>query len=142
MTPAELSALHQAAFVHERGWSAAEFADLLQNRFVTLHHRPHGFALSRTLAGESELLTLAVDPAFQGRGLGRQLLRDWIASAAGNAETAFLEVASDNHAALSLYASEGFDRSGLRRGYYARSGAPFADAILMRRQLTHGQQPE
>lgn len=142
MTPAELSALHQAAFVHERGWSEAEFADLLQSPFVRLHHRPGGFALSRTVAGESELLTLAVDPARRRQGTGRRLVQDWLAAAAPQATVAFLEVASDNHAARALYLNAGFAVEGLRRAYYPRRDAPFADALLMRRALTSGQPPD
>ena len=143
MTPAEMSALHRTAFAPERGWSATEFAELLQNPMVQLHQRPQGFALSRTVAGESELLTLAVEPAHQRRGLGKQLVLGWLTGVSDRAEVAFLEVAADNHAALALYKATGFAQSGLRHGYYARKSGAFADAVLMRKDLmTRGQPVE
>lgn len=138
MTPDQLAEIHRAAFRIERPWSAVEFADLLESRFVELFQEPGGFALARTLAGESELLTLAVDPASQGRGIGRRLTERWLDGAGTHADTAFLEVASDNTAALGLYRSLGFAPSGLRKAYYARNAAPAADAIVMRRCLTFG----
>ena len=42
----------------------------------------------------------------------------------------FLEVRTDNEAAIALYRSVGFDQVGLRRRYYRASGA---DAYTMRR---------
>lgn len=138
MTPARMAQIHAAAFVHERGWTEAEFADLIQTRFVRVYTHDTGFALTRTLAGESELLTLAVDPTAQRRGTARALMRDWLEDIASEAQTAFLEVAADNDAALGLYDQFGFERSGLRRGYYARAEAPAVDALLMARALTQG----
>lgn len=134
--------LHRAAFTEERSWSASEFQDLLESPHVTAFNNSYGFALSRTVAGESELLTLAVAPSHQGQGIGRALTQDWLDSLAGVAEVAFLEVAADNIAALALYRSLQFAESGLRKAYYTRAGAASADAIVMRRRLTFGQSPE
>jgi ribosomal-protein-alanine N-acetyltransferase len=78
---------------------------------------------------EAEIHTLAVDPAYQRRGIGRALLQALLAHAAGT--TVFLEVRTDNEPAIRLYRSEGFDVIGTRRGYYRPSGA---DAFTMRRQ--------
>ena len=96
MTPAALAALHAAAFTQDRPWQEAEFASLLDSPFMQLFTRPGGFALTRTIAGESELLTLAVDPARQRQGLGRALLHDWLAALPADCDSAFLEVAADN----------------------------------------------
>lgn len=135
-----MAALHAAAFTAERPWSAQEFQELLASPFVAVIARAGGFALTRSLAGESELLTLAVDPAQQRRGIGRDLLRDWLAAAqCGGIEDAFLEVAADNAGAIALYQAAGFAETGRRRGYYARAGAASVDALLMGRALTRGQ---
>lgn len=143
MTPETLAQLHAAAFTLERPWSASEFAALLDSPHVRLFTRPHGFALTRSVAGESELLTLAVDPDRQRRGIGRDLVRSWLAATAdAGAEVAFLEVAADNLPALALYYALGFRESGLRKGYYTRTGAPAADAIVMQYRLTLGQTGE
>jgi [ribosomal protein S18]-alanine N-acetyltransferase len=79
---------------------------------------------------EAEIHTIGVDPAFQGRGIGRALLRGLLAAADARHATVFLEVRTDNEAARALYESEGFAVVGLRRRYYQPSGA---DAHTMRR---------
>lgn len=141
MTPARLAELHGLAFRQSRPWSAAEFADLLEGPHVALLAEDHGFALIRTLAGESELLTLAVDPARQRRGIARGLMDRWIAALPPGTERAFLEVAADNGPAIALYEGCQFARVGKRPGYYARQGAKPVDAWLMARDLTLGQSP-
>lgn len=79
---------------------------------------------------EAEVHTIGVDPAHQGRGIGRTLLRALLATADAADATVYLEVRTDNAAAKALYASEGFAVVGLRRRYYQPSGA---DAHTMRR---------
>ncbi|MEP3687110.1 MAG: GNAT family N-acetyltransferase [Sulfitobacter dubius] len=138
MTAAELAALHAAAFTQDRPWQEAEFASLLDSPFVQLFTRPGGFALTRTIAGESELLTLAVDPSCQRQGIGRTLLRDWLAALPADCASAFLEVAADNQPARALYTGENFAHIATRRAYYARIDAPAVDACILRRDLTHG----
>lgn len=90
-----------------------------------------GFVLARIAAGEAEILTLAVDPASRGRGLGRRLMEAVAASAlAGGATALFLEVAEDNDAARALYGRLGFDEVGRRPAYYARPDARVAALVL------------
>jgi ribosomal-protein-alanine N-acetyltransferase len=79
---------------------------------------------------EAEIHTIGVDPAYQRRGIGRELLRGLLAVADAAAATVFLEVRTDNEAAIALYVAEGFVTVGLRRRYYRPSGA---DAYTMRR---------
>lgn len=136
MTPDDLAALHAAAFDHPRSWQADEFRSLLAQPHTRLYHRPGCFALTRTLADESELLTLATAPPHRRRGLARGLLAQWLEETQGT--RAFLEVAADNSAARALYGGLGFAQVGLRRGYYTRDRAPAIDAIVMARDLTRG----
>jgi ribosomal-protein-alanine N-acetyltransferase len=94
-----------------------------------------GYAGLAVLAGppraEAEIHTIGVDLAFQGRGIGRALLRGLLAVADTLHAAVFLEVRTDNDAARALYESEGFAVVGLRRRYYQPSGA---DAHTMRRE--------
>ncbi|OBG22395.1 ribosomal protein S18-alanine N-acetyltransferase [Mycobacterium sp. 852002-51057_SCH5723018] len=85
--------------------------------------------LGRKPPFEYEVHTIGVDPAYQGRGIGRRLLDDLLAFADGGA--VYLEVRTDNEAAIALYRSSGFEQIGLRRRYYRVSGA---DAYTMRRE--------
>jgi len=76
---------------------------------------------------EYEIHTIGVDPAFQGRGIGRLLLDALLHYADG---AVYLEVRTDNTPAIALYRSAGFVEIGLRKRYYRVSGA---DAYTMRR---------
>lgn len=132
---AALAGLHAQAF--EASWSAAEFADLLgQAGVFALAADDQGFILMREVAGEAEVLTLAVAPAARRQGLGRALLAAALVECARRGvQSVFLEVAADNLAALDLYKAAGFARAGLRRGYYARSAGAAVDALILRCEL-------
>jgi ribosomal-protein-alanine N-acetyltransferase len=88
-----------------------------------------GFSLYRTVAGDSELLLLAVDASAQGKGIGRKLLDHFIEDAKQNgAERIHLEV-RDGNPATWLYESAGFTEANRRRNYYrGKDGAQF-DAL-------------
>lgn len=138
MTPAAMSALHAACFVTPRPWSSAEFSDLLSVPGVFVVGGAEGFALGRALAGEAELLTLAVHPSKRRQGRGRQLLSAFEAEAmAREAEAAFLEVAADNGAAIALYRRAGFVDAGRRPGYYRPPRGGAIDALVMRKAFQH-----
>jgi [ribosomal protein S18]-alanine N-acetyltransferase len=98
-----------------------------------------GFILVSSIAGEAEILTLAVRPADRRRGIAATLVE----AAAGVAlsrtgEVMWLEVAEDNPAAIALYGRAGFDLAGRRPRYYPRPNGGFVDALLMRRPLNSG----
>jgi ribosomal-protein-alanine N-acetyltransferase len=85
--------------------------------------------LGRKPPFEYEVHTIGVDPAYQGHGVGRRLLDELLYFADGG--VVYLEVRTDNEAALGLYRSTGFEEIGLRKRYYRVSGA---DAYTMRRE--------
>tara|TARA_R110000850_G_scaffold1550_1_gene8590 strand:- start:9446 stop:9847 length:402 start_codon:yes stop_codon:yes gene_type:complete len=133
-----MAQIHGAAFTRDRGWSVEEFTDFLSHPYVGVFAAEDGFALTRTLAGESELLTIAVAPDRQQRGIARDLLARWLHAVTPIAETAFLEVAADNSTAIALYERAGFSPTGMRKAYYHRTDGPPVDAVLMSRALTRG----
>ena len=86
------------------------------------------------LGGEvADIMTMAVAPAAQGRGIGRELLDELVARArADHAAYLMLEVRADNDAARRLYESSGFDTLTIRRRYYQPGDV---DAHVMRLTL-------
>ena len=95
-----------------------------------------GFALSRVIVDECELMLLAVKPEVQRGGIGRALLDAVIASARmTNAASVFLEV-RDANPAIMLYTSAGFVEVGRRRGYYRGALGEIFDALTFRLVLS------
>lgn len=77
---------------------------------------------------ETEVHTIGVDTAWQGKGIGKGLLRAMLRIADRHNAPVFLEVRTDNAAAIALYQAHGFEQLGLRKNYYQPSGA---DAYTM-----------
>jgi ribosomal-protein-alanine N-acetyltransferase len=123
-------------------WTAPQVAGLLPMPGIWLtlarvEGRVAGFALSRAVAGEAELLLLAVRSGAQRTGVGKMLIDQFLAEArALGAERVHLEVREGNRA-ISLYESCGFDLVGRRRNYYeGADGACFDALTLARSTLT------
>ena len=137
MTAAQLAALHVRCFGTPRPWTEAEFAGFLADPLVfLLVEGDAGLLLGRAVAGEAELLTIAVAPEARRRGLGRKLMARFLYQARlRGADHAFLEVAEDNAAALALYLAAGFTQAGRRRGYYHHPNGQAVDALVLRRVL-------
>lgn len=139
-----LARAHASAF--DAPWPPEAFSALMGTPGVfalaAVDQAPIGLILMRAIAGEAEVLTLAVEPAHRRRGMARALLRGGLAQAAAmGAQEAFLEVAADNPAALALYREEGFEQAGRRDGYYRRPDGRMVDALVLRRTLKTGSNP-
>nr|WP_042198915.1 ribosomal protein S18-alanine N-acetyltransferase [Kibdelosporangium sp. MJ126-NF4]CEL23617.1 Ribosomal-protein-S18p-alanine acetyltransferase [Kibdelosporangium sp. MJ126-NF4]CTQ93154.1 Ribosomal-protein-S18p-alanine acetyltransferase (EC 2.3.1.-) [Kibdelosporangium sp. MJ126-NF4] len=131
--------LEKVLFPGEDPWSVRAFQYELENgnHYVAAHSDPVGlvgYAGISVLGGptsyECEIHTIGVDPEFQGQGIGKALLRDLLDHADNVHAPVFLEVRTDNVAAIKLYEAHGFEQIGLRRRYYQPSGA---DAYTMAR---------
>ncbi|MBI3196297.1 MAG: GNAT family N-acetyltransferase [Rhodospirillales bacterium] len=137
------AAMHGEAFVPfgERGWTRQEMAELLASPGVAgllleIDGVDVGMAICRVVADESELITIAVRPAHRRRGAARRLLAAVLDQVrAAGARSLFLEVATDNPAALRLYELSGFCVVGNRPAYFRRGDGPAADAYVMRLDL-------
>ena len=131
-----IAALHAASF--QRGWGEDEFHRLLIDRAVVAHRAMIGrtmvgFILSRTAAGEAEILSVAIARGWRGRGFSRPLLDLHLRRLAGlGARTVFLEVDEKNAPAGRLYRKAGFYDVGRRQGYYEGGAA----ALTLRRDLS------
>lgn len=88
-----------------------------------------GFSLSRSVAGEEELLLFAIAPDYRRRGLGARLLEQFAHDAAlRGSSRLFLEMRRGNPAER-LYRNFGFVPVGERPNYYAGAGGQRIDAI-------------
>jgi ribosomal-protein-alanine N-acetyltransferase len=137
---ARLAQLHGASF--HRGWGEGEFETMLRERNTLVHRlqlgrKTVGFAVSRMGADEAEILSIAVDAAYRGRGWSRNLLLTHLGHLAGQGvRRIFLEVEENNHPARRLYERTGFSTVGRRESYYRQSSGKQLNALLMRRDLS------
>ena len=127
-----IAALESVCF--DAPWSIAAVRSLLDDGLTRVwvartSSEIAGAAMLRIVAGEGELLRIAVHPSVQRQGVGRALLRVVMSAVADACPLGvYLEVRASNVAARQLYAREGFVEGGRRRDYYE---APREDAILM-----------
>lgn len=129
-------AIEQASY--PRPWSRGHF----QHELSALHSFPFvaidadgtvaGYLCFTSLFEEAQVLNVAVAPEQRGRGVGRLLMQHSVGLAREKgAEYLALEVRASNVAAISLYESFGFKRTGIRPRYY--EGVD--DAVLMEKTL-------
>jgi tRNA threonylcarbamoyladenosine biosynthesis protein TsaB len=134
-----LAEIHGESF--ETRWSETDFSGMLvvpgtNAVFISNQNNPMGFVLFRRAADEAEILTICTRPVFRQKGHGK-LLMQHLESALkkDDVKSLFIEVAISNHAALALYASSGFEKTGTRKNYYERSNGIREDALIMRKGL-------
>lgn len=134
-----LARLHATSFA--RPWDGHEFERMLCERSTLAHGlwrsgSVQGFALSRKVADEAEILTVVVSPSLRGGGLSHRLLREHLSALAfAGVRAVHLEVDEGNDPALRLYARHGFAKVGERVGYYPRKDGSRATALTMRASL-------
>ncbi len=134
-----MARIHAASF--ERPWSVAEIQKLMEQPGVKgFVYDAAGswaaFGLLRMVEDEAEILTIATDPAYRGKGIATQLLHFIIHYAERESiARLFLEVAEDNLAAHTLYDQNGFAPFATRKGYYTRWHGRAVDAICMEKTL-------
>lgn len=120
-------------------WTRGNFKDCLASGYRCEVAEQDGklvaYSILSTGAGEGHVLNCCVDLAYQGGGIGRELMRRMMADAkAFGIAALFLEVRPSNRRAIDLYEHLGFEAIGLRRGYYPAAGGR-EDALVMRREL-------
>jgi ribosomal-protein-alanine N-acetyltransferase len=130
-----LAALHGACFA--RAWGETEFDSFFAQGNVLawiayMNGQPAGFIFSWVVAGQCELLAIAVVEHARRHGLARQLLQALI-SEAGTRDISriYLEVGVTNECARRLYLDMGFTILGRRARYYHHPDGTLEDAVTM-----------
>jgi len=120
---------------HAFPWSEKTFASNQGERYLnyrlSVDDDMVAFAITQVVLDEATLFNIAVDPAWQRRGFGRQLLEHLIRELeARDVLTLWLEVRASNKGAIALYESLGFNEATVRRNYYPTADGR-EDAIIM-----------
>ncbi|WP_133407756.1 ribosomal protein S18-alanine N-acetyltransferase [Parashewanella tropica] len=133
-----LHAIEQQA--HSHPWSLPTiqscFGGLYHNIGLYEANEIVGFAIVQQVIDEATLMDICVSPACQGKGYGKQLLKQVLEQAQHRGvKIMMLEVRASNQAAIALYLKLGFTETYRREGYYpTESGRE--DAIMMELTLT------
>ncbi|SDE61202.1 GNAT family N-acetyltransferase [Rhodospira trueperi] len=153
VTPAHapvLAALHRVCFADQpwhRPWRDSEMAEVLalpglRGWLATVETPgpdtdPAGMLLVQIGGDSADILTIATRPGpLRRRGIGRALLARAEADlSGGGVARMILEVAEENSAAIAFYSAHGYTVAGRRPGYYAATGGPSRDALVMARPL-------
>ena len=119
-------------------WSQGALAELFENQTVVAlvgeregpNPRLAGYIFARAIAGEAEILNIAVLPEFRRGGLGSDLLSAGLDGLRSQAATSvYLEVRESNDEARRLYGARGFRPVGIRTDYYQK---PRENALVLR----------
>jgi len=119
-------------------WSRNGIADELTNpdSLFMILETPEGqivgFTCAWLVAGELQILEVAVHRDYRNTGLGTLLITRQLAEAeTKGAQQAYIEVRPSNLPAVHLYKKCGFEEDGIREGYYQDG----EDALLMSKRL-------
>ena len=118
-------------------WSEASVASELDNELslwlVALEgERVAGYVGSQTVLGETDMMNLAVHPAFRRQGTAEALVTALVEALKGRGSQCLtLEVRDSNAPARALYEKLGFCQVGVRKNYYRN---PKEDALILRKE--------
>ncbi len=121
-------------------WTAAQCLSILTLPGSSLllaysHNIITGFALTRSVLDEEELLMIGVGKNHQNGGVGTNLVHHIIKRGQNNLrKKLYLEVRSNN-IARKFYFGFGFRDAGIRKNYYAIANGQTLDAITMRLEI-------
>jgi len=126
----EVLKIEQSLF--DRAWSYDNFYDAVTGLLhCCITYKSDGIIIGYAIAQllcetEAEILKITVSKEYQGRGIGKTLLKHIIGICSKkNITTIFLEVSTTNTSAVNLYKSAGFKQLGIRKNYYGEGKDAF-----------------
>lgn len=121
----------------KNAWSAQSLLECFDESYIIMglfdFEKLIGFSVIYNTSFSTDLLTIGVDPDYQGKKLGFMLLKETLKVAHKNKDIeCYLEVRVSNEVAINLYKKMGFEIVGTRKGYYNPVGSePAEDAYTM-----------
>ena len=118
-------------------WSEKSVASELENELalwlVAMEgNTVAGYVGSQTVMEETDMMNVAVHPAYRRQGIAEKLVRALVEELkAAGSRCLTLEVRSSNAPAIALYEKLGFVQTGLRKNYYRN---PREDALILRKE--------
>ena len=118
-------------------WSADSIASELVNPLsywlvAEIDGQVAGYVGSQSVMGEADMMNVAVDERYRGRGIAKNLILNLIERLKSNEVYSLaLEVRTSNVAAIGLYNGLGFSQVGRRPNYYSN---PKEDALILRKE--------
>ncbi|QLB21178.1 ribosomal-protein-alanine N-acetyltransferase [Vespertiliibacter pulmonis] len=117
-------------------WSKGTLLNNQGERYLNLKLQVNSniiaFAICQTVLDEATLFNIAVDPKYQGKGYGKQLLQTLITQLQTlGILTLWLEVRASNISAQHLYYTLGFNEVTQRKNYYPTLNGERENAIVM-----------
>lgn len=135
MQKADLNQVHAIENqVQTHPWKRQQFAESLasyQCSVIEHEQKVVGFCILQPVVDEANLLLMAIDPQYQGQGLGFKLLAHAIQQLKNEPVQIFLEVRESNHPAIALYEKSGFHQIDLRKNYYPCEDGGREHAVIM-----------
>jgi ribosomal-protein-alanine N-acetyltransferase len=128
----EIETIEQRAY--HTPWSRSMFAsELAKPTSISLGafegDQLVGYIVNSRYVDAWHVMNVAVDPEFQRRGIASRLLERLFELTADDDGRGYtLEVRVSNNEAIKLYEKLGFERHGIRRGYYTDNRE---DALIM-----------
>ncbi len=116
-------------------WSAKGFQDALQQDtiFITAKQEEQmvGYCGMYCSFEEGEITNVAVSPESRSQGIGKKLIYQLLNYALEKGITRIvLEVRVSNVPAIKLYEGFGFQKAGVRKGFYEKPGEDAAIMVL------------
>ena len=118
-------------------WSESSIASELNNRLscwlVALDGNVViGYVGSQSVLGETDMMNIAVHPAYRKQGVAKSLIQNLIDTISQQgSHSLMLEVRQSNEPAKNLYLSLGFETVGIRKNYYRN---PRENALILRKE--------
>lgn len=132
----EVAEIEQEAFPEPwtRGMFCQEISSPMSHFYVAmLDEVLVGYVGFWQVVDEAHITSVTVRKEYRGRGYGKALTDFIVRTAAREGlARATLEVRLTNTTAQNLYQSLGFEKTGIRKGYYKKTNE---DAIIMARKL-------